>query len=122
MIDQMKYYAFMKRRARPWQGHNPLAAAGMFFLYVLGAVFMIFTGFAMYGEAQGMESITFKLFTSWVMPLLGYSQNVHTLHHLCMWVLIAFLIIHLYMVVREDSFANETIISSMINGWRVSKD
>lgn len=121
LIDQTKYYLFLKRKARPWQGHNPLAAAGMFFMYVLGAVFMILSGFAMYGEAQGMESVTFKLFTSWMMPLFGYSQNMHTFHHLCMWYLIMFTIVHVYMVFREDSFADETIVSSMISGWRVSK-
>ncbi len=74
----------------------------MFFMYVLGTVFMICTGFALYGEGLGMESWAFKLFTSWVLPLLGYSQNVHTLHHLGMWYLIVFTIVHLYMVVRED--------------------
>ncbi len=121
LFDQTRYYLFMKRKARPWQGHNPLAAAGMFFMYVVGAVFMILSGFAMYGEAQGMESVTFKLFTSWMMPLFGYSQNMHTFHHLGMWYLIAFTIVHLYMVIREDSFSDETIVSSMINGWRVSK-
>ena len=121
LIDQTKYYLFMKRKARPWQGHNPLAAAGMFFMYVLGAVFMILSGFAMYGEAQGMESITFKLFTSWMMPLFGYSQNMHTFHHLCMWYLIVFTIVHLYMVVREDIYSDETVISTMVSGWRVSK-
>jgi Ni/Fe-hydrogenase 1 B-type cytochrome subunit len=121
LIDQTKYYLFLKRDSRPWQGHNPLAAAGMFFMYVLGTVFMICTGFAMYGEAQGMESWTFTLFTSWVMPLLGYSQNVHTLHHLGMWYLLVFTIIHLYMVIREDMMSSETIISTMFSGWRTAK-
>jgi len=121
LIDQTKYYLFMKSYARPWQGHNPLASAGMFFMYVLGTVFMICTGFAMYGEAQGMGSLTHTLFTSWMMPLLGYSQNVHTLHHLGMWYLLVFTIIHLYMVVREDMMSSETIISTMFSGWRTAK-
>jgi Ni/Fe-hydrogenase 1 B-type cytochrome subunit len=121
LFDQTRYYLFMKPHARPWQGHNPLAAAGMFFMYVLGTVFMICTGFAMYGEAQGMQSWTFAAFTSWVMPLLGYSQMVHTLHHLGMWYLIVFTVIHLYMVVREDVMSDETVISTMFNGWRVAK-
>jgi Ni/Fe-hydrogenase 1 B-type cytochrome subunit len=55
------------------------------------------------------------------LPLLGYSQNVHTLHHLGMWYLIIFTLVHLYMVVREDIFADETVISTMVNGWRVAK-
>jgi Ni/Fe-hydrogenase 1 B-type cytochrome subunit len=121
LIDQTRYYLFLKREARPWQGHNPLAMAAMFFMYTLGTVFMICTGFALYGEGLGMESWAFKLFTSWVMPLLGYSQSVHTLHHLGMWYLIIFTLAHLYMVVREDIFSAETVISTMVNGWRVAK-
>ncbi|MFZ2650048.1 MAG: Ni/Fe-hydrogenase, b-type cytochrome subunit [Burkholderiaceae bacterium] len=120
-LDQTRHYLFLKPEARPWQGHNPLAAAAMFFMYVLGTVFMICTGFAMYGEAQGMESLTFKAFTSWVMPLLGFSQNVHTLHHLGMWYLIVFTLMHLYFVIREDALSGQTIISTMISGWRMSK-
>jgi len=42
LFSQMRYYLFLQREAEPWQGHNPLAAAGMFFMYVLGAVFMTF--------------------------------------------------------------------------------
>jgi Ni/Fe-hydrogenase 1 B-type cytochrome subunit len=61
------------------------------------------------------------VFSSWVLPLLGYSQNVHTLHHLGMWYLIVFTIIHLYMVIARRHLSDETVISTMINGWRVSK-
>jgi Ni/Fe-hydrogenase 1 B-type cytochrome subunit len=121
LIDQSMYYLFLKRRAQPWQGHNPLAMAGMFFMYVLGTVFMLCTGFALYGEGLGMDSWAFVMFTSWVMPLLGYSQNVHTFHHLGMWYLIMFTIVHLYMVIREDIMSGETVMSTMVNGWRVEK-
>jgi Ni/Fe-hydrogenase 1 B-type cytochrome subunit len=121
LFDQTRYYLFLKREARPWQGHNPLAAAGMFFMYVLGAVFMILTGLALYGEGLGQASWIFKAFSSWLLPLLGSSQNVHTLHHLGMWYLITFTLVHLYMVVREDICADETVVSTMINGWRVAK-
>jgi Ni/Fe-hydrogenase 1 B-type cytochrome subunit len=121
LIDQTKYYLFLKPEARAWQGHNPLAMGAMFGMYVLGTVFMICTGFALYGEGLGRESWAFTAFSSWVLPLLGYSQNVHTLHHLGMWYLIVFTLAHLYMVVREDICSGETVISTMINGWRVAK-
>lgn len=120
-FSQLKHYAFLKSHAEPWQAHNPMAAAAMFFMYVLGTVFMICTGFALYGEGLGMNSWAFSMFTSWVMPLLGFSQNVHTLHHLGMWWLLVFTIVHVYMVIREDVMTNETIISTMLNGWRVAK-
>jgi len=121
MFGQLRYYLFLNPEAKPWPGHKPLAAAGMFFMYVVGTVFMIVTGFALYGEGLGRESWIFGAFSSWVLPLLGSSQNVHTLHHLGMWYLVCFMFIHLYMVVREDILANETIVSTMINGWRVAK-
>ena len=121
LIDQTKYYLFLKRKARAWQGHNPLAMAAMFAMYVLGTVFMICTGFALYGEGLGRESWAFTAFSSWVLPLLGYSQNVHTLHHLGMWYLLLFTLVHLYMVTREDIFSPTTVMSTMVNGWRVAK-
>jgi Ni/Fe-hydrogenase 1 B-type cytochrome subunit len=120
-IDQVLHYLFLKREVQPWMGHNPLAMFAMGFIYLLGAIFMVCTGLALYGEGLGMESWAFKAFSSWVLPLLGYSQNVHTLHHLGMWWLIAFTIVHVYMVVREDICSGETVISTMVNGWRVSK-
>ncbi len=119
--EQGKYYLFMRRESVPYQGHNPLAMTAMFFMYVLGTVFIIVTGFALYGEGTGMGSWSYTLFSSWALPLLGYSQNVHTLHHLAMWYLIIFAIVHMYMAVREDIFTDETVVSTMINGWRVAK-
>jgi hypothetical protein len=59
-------YLFLNPR-RPWAGHNLLAAAGMFFMYVIGTVFMIVTGFALYGEGLGQESWIFTAFSSWVL-------------------------------------------------------
>jgi Ni/Fe-hydrogenase 1 B-type cytochrome subunit len=120
-ISQGQHYLFLKSHAQPWQGHNPIAAAAMFFMYTLGTVFMLCTGFALYGEGLGMNSWAYSMFSSWVLPMLGYSQNVHTLHHLGMWWLLVFTIVHIYMVIREDTMAGETIISTMINGWRVAK-
>jgi len=121
LIHQTRYYLFLERESLPWQGHNPLAMAAMFFMYVLGTVFMIATGFALYGEGLGRDSWAFTLFSSWLLPLLGYSQNVHTLHHLGMWYLLVFTGVHLYMATREDIFSEATVMSTMVNGWRVAK-
>jgi Ni/Fe-hydrogenase 1 B-type cytochrome subunit len=95
--------------------------AAMFFMYVLGTIFMIVTGFALYGEGAGMGTWQYAWFSSWVIPLLGNSQYVHTWHHLGMWYLLMFTVVHVYMVIREDIFSGETVISTMVNGWRVTK-
>jgi Ni/Fe-hydrogenase 1 B-type cytochrome subunit len=46
---------------------------------------------------------------------------LHTLHHLCMYYVVVFAMFHMYMVLREDIFQDTTVISTMVNGWRVSK-
>ena len=50
------------------------------------------------------------------------SQDVHTWHHLGMWVLVIFVIIHIYAAVREDIMSRQSIISSMISGERQFRD
>lgn len=121
LFNDIRFYLYLTRDGRSYTGHNPLAVLAMFFMYLLGTVWMILSGFALYGEGAGMGSWQFTLFTSWLQPLVGDSQSLHTYHRLGMWYLIVFSLVHIYMVVRQDVFSKETIISTMINGWRVRK-
>jgi len=116
------HYLFIRRQNDWHYGHNQLAMAAMFGMYLLGSVFMVVTGFALYGEGTGMGTWQYSLFTSWVMPLMGQSQAVHTWHHLGMWYLVWFTIVHLYFVIREDITSGLTVVSSMISGWRDIKN
>ena len=102
-------------------GHNPMAQFAMFFMLTLTSLFMIATGFALYSEGAGHGHWTDVLF-GWVIPALGDSQMVHSLHHLGMWVIVIFLIVHLYMVIRQDVTTRESIISTMVSGYRTFKD
>ena len=83
---------------------------------------MILTGLVLYGEGEGMGSWQYDWFSSWIIPLLGQSQGVHTLHHLGMWGILVFIIIHIYAAVREDIMSRQSIISSMFSGWRTFRD
>ncbi|MET3355647.1 UNVERIFIED_ORG: Ni/Fe-hydrogenase 1 B-type cytochrome subunit [Xanthobacter viscosus] len=118
---EIKWYAFLKPRPLKFVGHNPLAQVFMFFVMVLGLAFMIVTGFALYSEGTGPGSWQDKLF-GWVLPLLGGSMQVHTLHHLGMWVIILFVIIHVYSVIREDIMSRQTMVSAITNGHRTFRD
>ena len=94
VLVMVRWYSFTIGRPSRYVGHNPLARFAMVVIFMLSLLFMIVTGFALYGEGTGMNSWAFKYFSSWVLPLFGYSQNVHTLHHLGMWYLIVFTIAH----------------------------
>jgi Ni/Fe-hydrogenase 1 B-type cytochrome subunit len=117
---EARWYLFLERQPKKYIGHNPLAQLAMFTLFVFPAVVMIVTGMALYGEGAG--GLSHALFTSWVIPLFGNSFNVHTIHHWGMWVLIIFAIVHVYAAVREDIMSRQSLISTMVSGWRMFKD
>jgi Ni/Fe-hydrogenase 1 B-type cytochrome subunit len=119
--NDVRTYAFLKARPIRYGGHNPMAQFAMFFILTLGSFFMIITGFAMYSEGEGKGSWADTLF-GWVIPLFGQSQDVHTWHHLCMWAIVMFTIVHLYMAIRQDITTRESILSTMISGYRTFKD
>jgi len=121
LVNDVLFYLYLKKEPGSYEGHNPLAAVAMFFMYLLGAIWMILSGFALYGEGTGMGTWQHTWFTAWLQPLVGDSQQLHTYHRLGMWYLIIFSLAHMYMVVRQDVFTRETIISTMVNGWRVQK-
>jgi len=122
VISMAKWYGFVSKRPGRYVGHNPLARASMFVMYFLGGLFMIVTGFAMYGEGAMPGHWSHTLFTSWVIPLFGQSQDVHTWHHLGMWVMVCFIMLHIYAAVREDIMGRQSIISTMVSGYRTFKD
>ncbi len=121
MWDVIKWYTFIERKPHRWVAHNALARASMFLMFTLGSVFMIVTGFALYAEGKGTGSLTYKLF-GWVIGLAGGSMELHTLHHLGMWLLILFAMFHVYAAIRDDIMGRVSAISSMISGWRAFRD
>jgi len=121
LIHQIKWYLFLTNEPRSYVAHNPLANLAMFLMFALVGLFMIFTGFALYSEGLGIDSWAGKMF-GWVIPLLGQSQDVHTFHRLGAWIMFLFMMVHIYMAFREDILSKQSIVSTMVNGYRYFKD
>jgi len=118
---EIKYYAFLTRKSRKIMGHNPLAQMAMWFFNVLLTLFLIFTGFALYGEGLGLGSWADRWF-GWVIPVLGGSMETKMWHLLSMWLMLVFVVIHIYMAVRSDIMDRESSVSTIMGGWRMFKD
>jgi len=121
VLFELRWYLFLEKTPKKYVGHNPLAQLMMFFFFTIGMFFMICTGGALYSEGAGADSFWDSLF-GWVIPLFGGSQAVHSWHHLGMWVLLCFVIVHVYAAIREDIMSRQSMISTMISGWRMFKD
>ena len=118
---EIKYYSFLTREIRKIPGHNPLAQLAYWLFNFLLVLFLIFTGFALYAEGLGEGSWADTLF-GWVIPLMGGSMSVRMWHLMGMWLIIFFVIIHIYMAVRADIMGRQSSISTIIGGWRLYKD
>lgn len=118
---EVRWYLFLEKKPKKYVGHNPLANLAMFALFLLPLLNLVATGFALYGEGEGIESIWYRSF-SWVFTLYGDSFMVHAIHRASMWVMVVFSMIHMYLAVREDIMSRQSLVSTMISGWRYFKD
>lgn len=121
LLDEILVYAFIKKQGEKTIGHNPLARTALFFCFTLTGLFMIISGFALYSDGTGIDSWEGRVF-GWVMPWLGGNLGTHFLHHWGMWVIILFVMIHIYTVTREDIMSRQTLLSAMTNGYRSYRD
>ncbi|MEL6197785.1 MAG: Ni/Fe-hydrogenase, b-type cytochrome subunit [Pseudomonadota bacterium] len=121
VLFELRWYMFLEKEPKKYVGHNPLAQLAMFFFMTLGLSFMIVTGLALYAEGLGRDNWLFQL-TEPLMMLVGGSQTMHSIHHLGMWAIVLFVIIHIYAAIREDVMSRQSMVSTMISGHRTFKD
>jgi len=121
LIHELRWYAFLETEPKKYIGHNPLAHLFMVVIMTVGGLVMIVTGFALYSEQTGAGSWQDLLF-GWLFPLAGQSQGVRMWHHWGMWIIVAFVMLHVYVAIREDILSRQSLISTMISGWRMFKD
>jgi Ni/Fe-hydrogenase 1 B-type cytochrome subunit len=110
----IKYYLFLRRKPPEVIGHNALAGltyAVIVFLYFL----QTFTGFALLGEVN-QAGIWYR-FTGWVFLFVS-NQTVRLIHHLIMWVLIAFVVHHVYAAFLVDTEEGNGLLSSIFSGFK----
>ena len=116
LFAEVGWYLFIGK-PKEYIGHNPLAHIAMFSMFLLPLIVLLLTGFALYAEQAGVQTGWYTWF-GWVFTVLGDSMTVHTWHHVAMWVVVIFSIVHMYMAIREDMTHRQTTVSSMISGWR----
>lgn len=112
---------FLAGKALRYVGLNPLANVAMLTMFLIPGAIIILTGFAMYAEVAGHDSWQYLLF-GWVTLLFGNTLDLHVIHRLAMWVMVWFVMIHVYVAVREDILSRQTVISTMLSGERQFRD
>lgn len=114
MIATFKYYLFLDRKLPHVVGHNAVASTAYFlaFLLYLG---MIVSGFTLYSE-HAPGGMMHKLL-GWITTIFS-NQSLRLIHHSFMWLLIGFVINHVYSCWLMDIKERGGIISSMFSGYK----
>ncbi|HEY4743828.1 MAG TPA: Ni/Fe-hydrogenase, b-type cytochrome subunit [Desulfuromonadaceae bacterium] len=114
MVRMLRYYLLIDREVPETVGHNPLATSAyvvLFFIYSL----MILTGFALYAEhAPGSPMYRIMGF----MYALFSSQGMRLAHHFSMWLIVGFVINHIYSAWLMDIKEHGSEVSSMFSGYK----
>jgi len=112
LLDITRHYLFLQYSHKPYL-RNPLARASYVGVYVLLVIEAV-TGFAMLFKINpnGLGSAMF----GWINSLLGDEYVVHIVHHYVAWLIVLFVIVHVYMASRADFMDGEGEISSMFSG------
>jgi Ni/Fe-hydrogenase 1 B-type cytochrome subunit len=95
-------------------GHNAVAGASYVVLFFLALV-QVATGFGLY---EPMSAFFVADLFGWVIPLFGSDFTVRLIHHGVTWLMILFVIIHVYLVFYHDWLEGRGEVSSMFSGYK----
>ena len=112
LFHTIKSYLYLGRH-ESHGGHNPLAGT-VYLCVILLSFLMALSGlFMLYPEND--------TFASWGFSLFGNQQVARMFHYLLFWVYFIFMMVHLYLVIWNDIFGSEGIISSIFSGRKFLK-
>jgi Ni/Fe-hydrogenase 1 B-type cytochrome subunit len=113
--EALLFYSYVRREAEECAGHNTLA--GMSYALVYGVYFgMIATGLALYSVVTSPTSV-FASF-GFLVPLLGGLQVARLVHHIGMWIVFLFAVMHIYFVILASLMERIGTFDSIISGYK----
>ena len=128
----------LNRRKKFNSEHNDSFNVTYFFIFHFLMIWMLLTGLQMYvhGLASGESSIgtwwptMLHLVTDWTVPVTGWMvgggpttsiMDVRISHHITMWLLIVWVVFHIYYQVWRTIFWKEGDISIIVGGSKYVK-
>lgn len=117
LFSQMWFYMLISRKPPSELGHTPLAGI-VYFLILMLCVFAGATGFALYSlHAPG--GFYASLF-GWVFSFMSIPMTRLT-HHLTMWLLLYFTILHVYISFFLNSVEKNNLLGSIFDGYKTAE-
>ncbi len=104
----IKHYLYLSDEHVGHGGHNPLAGTTYLFIILLSLLLIVSGLFMLFPESN--------TWVSWGVALFGTQQMARMVHYFLFWIFLVFMVIHVYLVIWNDIFGSEAIISSIFSG------
>jgi Ni/Fe-hydrogenase 1 B-type cytochrome subunit len=115
LVPTLLFYLFLRRRPPTGLGHNPLA--GLSYVVVFGLyLVMVATGLGLYAVDAGAGSPLHAM--TFVLPIFDGAQGARWVHHVVMWLLLGFVVHHVYSAVLTAIVERNGTIDSIVTGWK----
>ena len=109
------FYTFLSREPVEYAGHNGIA--GLTYAFIFGVYFvMIATGLALY-QVYAPVGSPLRVF-AFLIPLFDGLQITRLIHHIGMWVILLFMVVHVYFVVLYSTVERMGIFDSILSGFK----
>nr|WP_314786433.1 Ni/Fe-hydrogenase, b-type cytochrome subunit [uncultured Campylobacter sp.] len=121
-IAQIKYYLFLGPHPHLKGVYNPLQFASYFFFYLV--LFLIcLTGLVLYVHVyhEGLGGLLYEPMRR-CEELMGGLANVRTIHRICMWIIMVFVVAHVYMAVFNSVKGKNGAMDAIVSGYKFVKD
>lgn len=119
LLETLKFYLILRSRPPAVVGHNPLAGltyVAVFCLYLV----MILTGFALYSVSA---HASYMKMWDFLLPIFGGPQGTRWLHHVVMWLLLGFVVHHIFSALLVARVEKNGTLDSIFSGWKyLAKD
>jgi len=120
---QLKYYWRIKGERIEYEYEDPIDIISFLSFHVL-ALLLMATGFALYAAPYVTDWWWPKflhLTTDWIVVLLGGLQNVRTAHHIMWWLIVVWVIVHVYFQVWKTVKFKTGNLDAIVGGYRYKK-
>lgn len=115
VVESSKFYLFLRRMPPMTVSHDGLDGIVFVIGFVIEIV-IILTGFAMWSDITSYNSPLTYL--SFLVPLFGGLQTARFIHHVTMWAMIVFVLLHVIRVVAMAAIKRDGTVDSIVSGYR----
>ena len=117
-----KTYLFLGKHPHIQGTYNPLQFASYIFFYIVLFVICL-TGLILYVNVYhdglgGLLYTPMRAIEAW----MGGLANVRQIHHIAMWIIFIFVVVHIYMAVFNAIKGKDGAMDAIISGYKFPKE